>query len=168
MRFKRKHNLRDVAARQKARREKLDDMRDMPGPGLTVILNGALDRAMVSDIGTTERVWACLARTSWGNWCAYSVDRGGPAFSNPDAIDGLLDIFYGSPLCPYCAKPSERQTGIPDGWRWHMRCMQMAYAKDAVKFGNDQQRDWGRNVLLGTAPYVPVMLEQDKKKGAPS
>lgn len=159
MHFKRKATL---SERQAARRDKLQDAPELSAPGFTLMLNTVLSRAMKAECYyPVARLWACVTRKSWGNWCEYAITEGVLEVDDPDhSIDSLAGIFFGLDVCPYCGRRSLPVRGLPPKWRWHVRCVQLAYAREAVRFGDEKQQEWGRAVILGTAPQVPIVREK--------
>lgn len=117
----------------------------------TPILNAALSRSMKnSRFNDTERVDMCLIRSSWGNWYPYAVVVEGSRTERQMDSQGLPpldDLLFGNGPCPLCGTSVGRGTHLPKGFRWHRKCIALAYARDAARLGNDTQKKWAAEVL---------------------
>jgi hypothetical protein len=124
-------------------------------------LNAALEIVMRHGEGFSEfeRMWAWMARHSWGNWCSYAIKRDPPPLELPAEPDDRVKLFaFGSGVCEFCKRNAKQQVGIPKGWRWHRDCMALAYAHEAVQYGNAQEREWGRTVITEGGADVPALM----------
>jgi hypothetical protein len=118
---------------------------------LTPLLNHAIERAWRPDMERpdTDRVEMVYIRHSWGVWWPYAVQlkEKPPRLDSPrEDMETLMILLFGPPLlCPLCGK----QLRHPEifGSRWHRHCLAVAYARDAVRFGDDEQQKWGRSIL---------------------
>ena len=139
--------------------------------GITPLLNAALDAAIQTFIGAKvkEHLPVCdkdvlsliLIRKAWGNWCDYAISRNEPYFSRvkeneEDApADVLHGMLFGDHECLFCGKMAERDDGYLPDFCWHRHCLLIAYARDAVLFGGQEEIDWGSNVLNGYHFPIP-------------
>lgn len=125
----------------------------VPSNPLTPRLNAALEMVM-HDKRADERVrvWAAIARTSWGNWCPYACQRPVPPIELPAQAESEIRAFaFGAGPCPFCRRSVKPDPDLPRNWRWHDRCMAVAYAEDAARYGSAREQEWARGVLTGGA-----------------
>ncbi len=120
---------------------------------LTPRINAALELVMHDTrLPDTVRVWAALARTSWGNWCPYAIERQPPPLELPALPETeIRSLAFGAGPCPRCRRSAKPDPDLPRNWRWHDRCMAEAYAEDASQYGTAREREWARSVLAGGA-----------------
>jgi hypothetical protein len=114
----------------------------------TPLLNAALDVIWKDrKRGSSARAWAWVVRNTWGNWkpfIEYPFPDRFPKFrSNPP----LLAEVIGSGPCPFCGGFAAPKAGMPKDWRWHLRCMQVAYACDSMRFGSPEAHVWARSIM---------------------
>jgi len=129
----------------------------------SLLLNAALIKACRNSAFTdTEHLYLYLLRASWGNWYSYAVhpvvSEGTPLSVEEEEMmhkrlgGDLRDMIFFSPgPCPWCGKLSGPQRALPQGFRWHRNCLANAYAHDAARFGNEEQRQWAEQIFKGTA-----------------
>jgi hypothetical protein len=118
---------------------------------LTAVLNAALKRTLRDTCWSdTERIELYLLLHSWGAWYPYAVkfedsvyNRLDSPYEDPEAAHSLL---FGNGNCPLCLRRA-REGEFSFRCRWHRNCIAIAYARDAVRFGDEQQKEWGRSVL---------------------
>jgi hypothetical protein len=143
--------------RKRRARKQQAPIQYLKNPFFTPRLNAGLKT--IADDATrpdTHRVWAWMVRSSWGNWCAHAVKKDPrlPAAENFDPASEIGVSFdpttlgrIGSGLaCPFCRKIRELEETIPDDWPWHLHCMAIVYAADAIACGTPAEHAWAGSV----------------------
>lgn len=122
----------------------------------TPFLNAALGPLMKDGDRCTnsQRVDFYVMRNAWGNWCPYAVKL---ADGDPHAQElpmgeedkpMLEELLFGVGGCPLCGEKAGEKW-FPKGFRWHRRCMGLAFARDAERLGSPKQKAWGSDVMAG-------------------
>ena len=134
-----------------------------PNICFSMLLNAALVKASRNPAFTVkDRLYLYTLRASWGNWYPYAVE---PVVSEGRLLSveeeemernaigcDLRDMILFSPgPCPWCENPTTTQTALPPAFRWHRKCLANAYAHDAARLGNEEQREWAAQIFKGTA-----------------
>jgi len=122
------------------------------------VLNLAFDLAMMDlNLNDMERVELCILRQSWGNWYPYAVlntttptERLERMNMPPEIRTDVHNLLRGQGPCPLCKKSAAAEPHRI--FRWHRRCVAMAFAKEAAELGNDEQQKWAAEVIGHQVP----------------
>ena len=139
--------------------------------GITPLLNAAFDAAIKSFVGARvvehqsaadrDVLMLWMVRYAWGHWRDYATSRKDPYFSRvkeneEDApADMLHAMLFGDHECWFCGKMAERDERLLSDFCWHRHCLLIAYARDAVLFGGQEEIEWGADVLNGYHFPIP-------------
>jgi hypothetical protein len=125
--------------------------------GITPLLNAALDAAMKPLVGRLDfdcgkqAYMLLLIRRAWGHWCDYAISAKDPYFSSVKASeeppDLLHKMLFSDDECLLCGKMAERNDPYLPGFCWHLHCLLITFARDAVLFGGQDAIEWGADVL---------------------
>lgn len=158
--------------RKRKQRKEQAPIRYLKNPFFTPWLNAALERIMLDATRPdTHRIWAWTARYAWGNWSAAAVKKG-PRLPAAEDFDPAREIGVGydpetfarlgiRATCPFCGNMRERGRlkGIPEDWPWHLHCMVIAYATDAVACGTPAEHYWAGSVAHD--PAISAQFRSD-------
>lgn len=149
-RIKAKHRARAIVDNSQPVATKTEFWKDPDWGGyFTAILNAAFAKfAKLDTQKDKHRVFAWMVRSSWGNWHAEPMKSIEPEPEIPIDESSWRELLFGRGACPLCDRTVAKQdTPMPPKFRWHYECLSKAYARDAVRLGDQEQQEWGNTVL---------------------